>query len=94
MTGMTDVMNALILMQGGPGDAIKTALDAIAPELRILGVSLMTIGFLVWGLAKLAAPIAPEMAASTQGYITKAFIGMLVLGLASTLASWIGNLIP
>jgi hypothetical protein len=84
----------LFLLQGGPGDAIKSALDAVAPELRTIGIALMTIGFLVWGLAKLAAPLAPEMAAQTQGYINKAFMGMLVIGLASTLAGWIGGLVP
>jgi hypothetical protein len=33
------------------------------------------------------------MAAQTQGYISKAFMGMLVIGLASTLAGWIGGLV-
>lgn len=85
---------APVLLQASPGDAIKGVLDAAAPQLRVIGVSLMTIGFLIWGLAKLAAPMAPELAASTQGYISKAFIGLLVIGLATTLASWAGTIIP
>jgi hypothetical protein len=94
MNTLNTSIGLFLLQAAGPGAAIQTALESVAPELRTIGIALMTIGFLVWGLAKLAAPLAPEMAAQTQGYISKAFMGMLVIGLASTLAGWIGGLIP
>lgn len=90
----TELLHTAVLLQAGPGEQIRLLLESIAPELRVIGIALMTIGFLIWGLSKLAAPMFPEMAAQTQGYITKAFIGMVVIGLATTLSSWIGGLIP
>jgi len=88
------VLGIVLAQGGGPGATIQSALDQIAPELRILGIGMMTLGLIIFGLSKLAQPFAPELAASSQGYIMKAFMGMMVIGLATTLASWAGALFP
>ena len=93
-TRLMMMMGPLVAQAGGPGAVIKEAIDKLAPQLQVIGISLMTLGFVIWGLAKLAAPVMPELAASTQGYINKAFLGMLMLGMAATLASFIGGLFP
>lgn len=79
------VDNPILLFQADPTTSINNVISQIIGVVKPIGVALAVLGAILWGLAKLASPIMPEWASQNQGFINKAFIGMLALGLAPTL---------
>ena len=98
MVGLLLVLPAgTALAQGG--DEITTAfsgvVETIVGIIQGLAVVVGIAGLSVWGLARIARPIFPELSSLTQQYIGSLVIGVVVVFVAATvvegLASAVGG---
>jgi hypothetical protein len=98
MTGLLLILPAgTALAQGG--DEITTAfsgvVETIVGIIQGLAVVVGIAGLSVWGLARIARPIFPELSNLTQQYIGSLVIGVVVVFVAATvvegLASAVGG---
>ncbi len=82
--------------QNSPGDfgeAIATIVEAITGIIQSVAIGLGVLGLSIWGLAKLARPIFPEISQQVQGYIPGLMIGLVVIFLATEIVEGLSSAI-
>jgi type IV secretory pathway VirB2 component (pilin) len=69
----------------------STVVTTITGIIQGLAVVVGILGLSVWGLAKIARPIFPEMSNLTQQYIGSLIIGVVVVFVAATVVEGLAN---
>ncbi len=75
------------------GDAISTIVEAIVGIIQSIAVGLGILGLTIWGLAKIARPVFPEISGQVQGYIPGLMIGLTVIFLATEIVEGLSSAI-
>ncbi len=75
------------------GEAISTIVEAITGIIQSIAVGLGILGLTIWGLAKLARPVFPEISQQVQGYIPGLMIGLVVIFLAGEIVGGLAEAI-
>ncbi len=75
------------------GDAISTIVEAIVGIIQSIAVGLGILGLTIWGLAKIARPVFPEISGQVQGYIPGLMIGLVVIFLATEIVEGLSSAI-
>ncbi len=75
------------------GDAISKIVEAIVGVIQSIAVGLGILGLTIWGLAKLARPVFPEISQQVQGYIPGLMIGLTVVFLATEIVEGLADAI-
>ena len=83
------------LAQAQGGDQITTALSSVVETITgiIQGLAVVVgiAGLSIWGLARIARPIFPELSNLTQQYIGSLVIGVIVVFVAATIVEGLAS---
>ena len=77
----------LALAQGGDQitTALSTVVETITGIIQGLAVVIGIAGLSIWGLARIARPVFPELSSLTQQYIGSLVIGVVIVFVAATI---------
>jgi hypothetical protein len=83
------------LAQEGVGAALDSVVTAVVEVIQSVAVGAGILGLSIWGIAKVARPMFPQISGLAQNYIPDLLIGLAVIFVASevveSLASTLGS---
>ncbi|MCL4299179.1 MAG: hypothetical protein KJ077_25810 [Anaerolineae bacterium] len=81
--------------QDGVGAALDSVVKAVTDVIQSVAVGAGILGLSIWGIAKVARPMFPQIAGIAQNYIPDLLIGLAVIFVATevveSLASQLGG---
>jgi len=95
VTGALCFTAAPALAQNGVGAALDAVVEAVTDVIQSVAVGAGILGLSIWGIAKVARPMFPQISGLAQNYIPDLLIGLAVIFVATevveALASQLGG---
>ncbi len=79
------------LAQGDPGTAFDDIITNITELIQDVTLIVGVLGLVIWGFAKVARPMFPEISSMTQQYIPNFLIGVVVVFTAAEIVDMVAG---
>lgn len=84
---MDFVLDLFVLAQAAPN--FNGIITSLSSSLRPLVGAILALGLILVLLGTIASPFMPQFAQENKGYIMKAGVAAIVIGLVPQIASWL-----